>query len=99
MWGFGRVNKQASQPVKKQEENVTTCSLELIGDLIGHSSSVEVLPGGLAGLARACAMLLLNTVALHKTHTHSAAGFCKTGISNKIMIVQAVRTILHRDRI
>lgn len=42
MWGFGRVNKQASQPVKKQQENGTTCSLELIGDLIGHSSSVEV---------------------------------------------------------
>lgn len=43
MWGFGRVNKQANQPVKKQQENGTTCSLELIGDLIGHSSSVEVL--------------------------------------------------------
>lgn len=43
MWGFGRVNKQASQPVKKQQENATSCSLELIGDLIGHSSSVEVL--------------------------------------------------------
>lgn len=42
MWGFGRVNKQASQPVKKQE-NTTSCSLVLIGDLIGHSSSVEVL--------------------------------------------------------
>ncbi|ERE85694.1 WD repeat-containing protein 41 [Cricetulus griseus] len=42
MWGFGRVNKQASQPVKKQQENGTTCSLELIGDLIGHSSSVEM---------------------------------------------------------
>lgn len=42
MWGFGRVNKRANQPVKKQEENVTTCSLELIGDLIGHSSSVEM---------------------------------------------------------
>lgn len=42
MWGFGRVNKQASQPVKKQQENGTMCSLELIGDLIGHSSSVEV---------------------------------------------------------
>lgn len=42
MWGFGRVNKQANQPVKKQQENGTTCSLELIGDLIGHSSSVEV---------------------------------------------------------
>ncbi|KAK2490362.1 hypothetical protein MC885_015528 [Smutsia gigantea] len=40
MWGFGRVNKQASQPVKKQQENATSCSLELIGDLIGHSSSV-----------------------------------------------------------
>uniref|UniRef100_A0A8C2VJ00 WD repeat-containing protein 41 n=1 Tax=Chinchilla lanigera TaxID=34839 RepID=A0A8C2VJ00_CHILA len=42
MWGFGRVNKQASQPVKKQQENTTSCSLELIGDLIGHSSSVEM---------------------------------------------------------
>lgn len=42
MWGFGRVNKQASQPVKKQQEVTTSCSLELIGDLIGHSSSVEV---------------------------------------------------------
>ncbi|KAM5264290.1 WD repeat-containing protein 41 [Ctenodactylus gundi] len=42
MWGFGRVNKQASQPIKKQQENATTCSLELIGDLIGHSSSVEM---------------------------------------------------------
>jgi len=42
MWGFGRVNKQASQPVKKQQENTPPCSLELIGDLIGHSSSVEV---------------------------------------------------------
>lgn len=42
MWGFGRVNKQANQPVKKQQENGTTCSLELIGDLIGHSSSVEM---------------------------------------------------------
>nr|XP_055198240.1 WD repeat-containing protein 41 isoform X1 [Nyctereutes procyonoides] len=42
MWGFGRVNKQASQPIKKQQENATPCSLELIGDLIGHSSSVEM---------------------------------------------------------
>lgn len=42
MWGFGRVNKQASQPVKKQQENGTTSSLELVGDLIGHSSSVEM---------------------------------------------------------
>ncbi|KAF4016990.1 hypothetical protein G4228_008921 [Cervus hanglu yarkandensis] len=42
MWGFGRVNKQASHPVKKQQENATSCSLELIGDLIGHSSSVEM---------------------------------------------------------
>nr|XP_048311913.1 WD repeat-containing protein 41 [Myodes glareolus] len=42
MWGFGRVSKQANQPVKKQQENGTTCSLELMGDLIGHSSSVEM---------------------------------------------------------
>lgn len=59
MWGFGRVNKQASQPVKKQEENVTTCSLELIGDLIGHSSAVEVpLPLGKQSLQpRPCVLL------------------------------------------
>nr|KAF6442822.1 WD repeat domain 41 [Rousettus aegyptiacus] len=42
MWGFGKTNKQASQPVKKQQENVTSCLLELVGDLIGHSSSVEM---------------------------------------------------------
>ncbi|XP_013850384.1 WD repeat-containing protein 41 isoform X2 [Sus scrofa] len=42
MWGFGRVNKQACHSVKKQQENATSCSLELIGDLIGHSSSVEM---------------------------------------------------------
>ncbi|KAB1281320.1 WD repeat-containing protein 41 [Camelus dromedarius] len=42
MWGFGRVNKQASHPVKKQQENAILFSLELIGDLIGHSSSVEM---------------------------------------------------------
>ncbi|KAB1281327.1 WD repeat-containing protein 41 [Camelus dromedarius] len=37
-----RVNKQASHPVKKQQENAILFSLELIGDLIGHSSSVEM---------------------------------------------------------
>lgn len=41
MWGFGRVNKQASPPARKPEVG-TSCSLELIGDLIGHSSSVEM---------------------------------------------------------
>lgn len=82
MWGFGRVNKQASQPVKKQEDNVTTCSLELIGDLIGHSSSVEVsLPLGMQSWhPQPCIVLLLNSVALNKTHTLSAVGFCQTRI-------------------
>uniref|UniRef100_A0A8C5KQJ9 WD repeat-containing protein 41 n=1 Tax=Jaculus jaculus TaxID=51337 RepID=A0A8C5KQJ9_JACJA len=42
MWGFGRVNKQASQPMKKQQEDTTPCFLEPVGDLIGHSSSVEM---------------------------------------------------------
>ncbi|XP_001381632.1 WD repeat-containing protein 41 isoform X1 [Monodelphis domestica] len=42
MWGFGRVNKSANQTIKKPQENATVCSLELIGDLIGHSSSVEM---------------------------------------------------------
>ncbi|XP_038621541.1 WD repeat-containing protein 41 [Tachyglossus aculeatus] len=42
MWGFGRVNKAATQTVKKPQENAILCSLEPIGDLIGHSSSVQM---------------------------------------------------------
>ncbi|XP_044513641.1 WD repeat-containing protein 41 [Gracilinanus agilis] len=42
MWGFGRVNKSANQTIRKPQDNATVCSLELIGDLIGHSSSVEM---------------------------------------------------------
>lgn len=42
MWGFGRANKQASQTAKKMQESTTSYSLELIGDLIGHSSAVQV---------------------------------------------------------
>ncbi|XP_032648605.1 WD repeat-containing protein 41 isoform X5 [Chelonoidis abingdonii] len=42
MWGFGRANKQASQTAKKMQESTTTYSLELIGDLIGHSSAVQM---------------------------------------------------------
>lgn len=71
MWGFGRVNKQASQPVKRQQEDGTTSSLELIGDLIGHSSSVEV---PFSGGVRSTQFLLLHH-ALHETHTFSMVGF------------------------
>ncbi|XP_074808795.1 WD repeat-containing protein 41 isoform X2 [Natator depressus] len=42
MWGFGRANKQASQTAKKMQESTTSYSLELIGDLIGHSSAVQM---------------------------------------------------------
>ncbi|XP_030421927.1 WD repeat-containing protein 41 isoform X4 [Gopherus evgoodei] len=42
MWGFGRANKQVSQTAKKMQESTTTYSLELIGDLIGHSSAVQM---------------------------------------------------------
>lgn len=42
MWGFGRANKQANQSAKKTQESLTLYSLELIGDLIGHSSAVQV---------------------------------------------------------
>lgn len=80
MWGFGRVNKQASQPVKKQQENGTTCSLELIGDLIGHSSSVEV-PLSVGMQTRQFLLVhhgsFFNAVALNETHTSPAVGFCK----------------------
>lgn len=42
MWGFGRANKQASQTAKKMQESTSSYSLELIGDLIGHSSAVQM---------------------------------------------------------
>ncbi|XP_052526163.1 WD repeat-containing protein 41 isoform X2 [Tympanuchus pallidicinctus] len=41
MWGFGRANKQANQ-AKKVQENTPMHFLELIGDLIGHSSAVQM---------------------------------------------------------
>lgn len=77
MWGFGRVNKQASQPVKKQEENITTCSLELIGDLIGHSSSVEVLPVGMQAwpllLVRVSCSFLIQLLYIRPPHSQLQA--------------------------
>uniref|UniRef100_U3IJ81 WD repeat domain 41 n=1 Tax=Anas platyrhynchos platyrhynchos TaxID=8840 RepID=U3IJ81_ANAPP len=42
MWGFGRANKQANQAAKKTQENTTMHFLELVGDLIGHSSAVQM---------------------------------------------------------
>lgn len=42
MWGFGKGNKPSNQTVKKMNENGIVASLELIGDLIGHSSAVQM---------------------------------------------------------
>ncbi|XP_074992410.1 WD repeat-containing protein 41 isoform X2 [Calonectris borealis] len=42
MWGFGRANKQANQAAKKMQENTPMYFLELVGDLIGHSSAVQM---------------------------------------------------------
>lgn len=42
MWGFGRTSKQTSQVTKKTQDVVLIGSLELIGDLIGHSSAVQM---------------------------------------------------------
>ncbi|KAG8456512.1 hypothetical protein GDO86_002335 [Hymenochirus boettgeri] len=42
MWGFGKAAKQSNQAVKKVLDNGITASLKLIGDLIGHSSSVQM---------------------------------------------------------
>ncbi|XP_069483530.1 WD repeat-containing protein 41 [Ambystoma mexicanum] len=42
MWGFGKSSKQAGQATKKTQEIVLLGSLELIGDLIGHSSAVQM---------------------------------------------------------
>ncbi|KAM9329273.1 WD repeat-containing protein 41 [Gastrophryne carolinensis] len=42
MWGFGKGSKQSNHTVKKINDNGIVSSLELIGDLIGHSSSVQM---------------------------------------------------------
>ncbi|CAI5787428.1 repeat-containing 41 isoform X1 [Podarcis lilfordi] len=42
MWGFGRTSKQASHAAKKPPESTTVFSLDLLGDLIGHSLAVQM---------------------------------------------------------
>ncbi|KAH0628007.1 hypothetical protein JD844_008652 [Phrynosoma platyrhinos] len=42
IWGFGRTNKQVNHIAKKTPESTTVFSLDLIGDLIGHSSAVQM---------------------------------------------------------
>ncbi|XP_018412776.1 PREDICTED: WD repeat-containing protein 41 [Nanorana parkeri] len=42
MWGFGKGSKQYNQTVKKTNDDGIVASLNLIGDLIGHSSSVQM---------------------------------------------------------
>ncbi|MBN3322741.1 WDR41 protein, partial [Atractosteus spatula] len=42
MWGFGRSSKLASQQVKKVVETPSLRTLELTGDLIGHSGAVQM---------------------------------------------------------
>lgn len=42
MWTFGRPNKQAGPPSKKVSEVPNIRTLELTGDLIGHSGAVQV---------------------------------------------------------
>ncbi|MEE6458519.1 hypothetical protein FKM82_000321 [Ascaphus truei] len=42
MWGFGKAGKHSNQTVKKMHDNGIVASLELIGDLIGHSSTVQM---------------------------------------------------------
>ncbi|KAK6316136.1 hypothetical protein J4Q44_G00136600 [Coregonus suidteri] len=42
MWTFGRSNKQAGPPVKKVIELPSLRTLELTGDLIGHSGAVQM---------------------------------------------------------
>uniref|UniRef100_A0A8C7GQG6 WD repeat domain 41 n=1 Tax=Oncorhynchus kisutch TaxID=8019 RepID=A0A8C7GQG6_ONCKI len=42
MWTFGRSNKQAGPPVKKVLELPSLRTLELTGDLIGHSGAVQM---------------------------------------------------------
>ncbi|XP_073440240.1 WD repeat-containing protein 41 isoform X1 [Dendrobates tinctorius] len=42
MWGFGKPGKPSNHTVKKPADPGIIASLELIGDLIGHSSSVQM---------------------------------------------------------
>ena len=42
MWNFGRPNKQTGPPTKKVMEVPNIRTLELTGDLIGHSGAVQV---------------------------------------------------------
>ncbi|XP_077203453.1 WD repeat-containing protein 41 [Paroedura picta] len=42
IWGFGRTTKQANNTAKKTPESTTVYSLDLTGDLIGHSSAVQM---------------------------------------------------------
>ncbi|KAM4706429.1 WD repeat-containing protein 41 [Discoglossus pictus] len=42
MWGFGKASKQSNPNVKKVQDNGIVASLDLIGDLIGHSSTVQM---------------------------------------------------------
>ncbi|KAM4810523.1 WD repeat-containing protein 41 [Rhinophrynus dorsalis] len=42
MLGFGKAGKQSNHMAKKTQDNGIVASLELLGDLIGHSSSVQM---------------------------------------------------------
>ncbi|XP_028661537.1 WD repeat-containing protein 41 [Erpetoichthys calabaricus] len=42
MWGFGRPTKPTSQHLKKTPESAPQRTLELMGDLIGHSGAVQM---------------------------------------------------------
>uniref|UniRef100_A0ACB8EQ05 WD repeat-containing protein 41 n=1 Tax=Sphaerodactylus townsendi TaxID=933632 RepID=A0ACB8EQ05_9SAUR len=42
IWGFGRATKQANNTAKRAPESTTIYSLDLTGDLIGHSSAVQM---------------------------------------------------------
>ncbi|KAL7988977.1 hypothetical protein Chor_007896 [Crotalus horridus] len=42
IWGFSRTNKQANHTAKKAPESATIFSLDLTGDLIGHSAAVQM---------------------------------------------------------
>ncbi|XP_063819728.1 WD repeat-containing protein 41 isoform X2 [Pseudophryne corroboree] len=42
IWGFGKSGRHSNHAVKKTPDSGIVASLELIGDLIGHSSSVQM---------------------------------------------------------
>ncbi|XP_071372624.1 WD repeat-containing protein 41 [Centroberyx affinis] len=80
MWSFGRTNKQTGPPSKKIMEIPSIRTLELTGDLIGHSGAVQMFVSfGEKGLATCSTdhLLILWKNGERQSHLRSLALFQK----------------------